>query len=505
MIAGSTLPERIHCVGIGGGGLSALAGLLTERGHRVTGSDSSPSLEDAGLRARGIDVRHGHDPSHLGEAELLIRSAAVPDSNPEVRAARARDVPVLKYSEALGRLMAGRQGIAVGGTHGKTTTTALVAHLLRRCGLDPAWLVGGTPLSLPRAAGWGSGDAMVVEACEYDLSFLNLDYQVAVITGVAPDHLDCFRDEAGVRDAFARFASRVPAGGTLVLGAGVPGTLPLSLQPGVRCWHVQDHLHLDAISEDGQGLSGWVEGGAWGRGEFRLSLLGRHNLENLRVALLTVLACGVPLWFALPHVASFRGVARRLQDLGETSAVPPRDGVRRAGARPAGGTRALGPRVGGSRAAGSRAAGPGAGGAADAVPPGVRIIDDFAHHPDALTAAAAAVRSRFPRRRTVAIFQPHQVSRTEDFLDGFAAALRRFDGAGLCDIFISRDNHPERAEDVAAALADRAGGLPRLGPARNARAGAVMLLQPGDVCVVMGAGDIDGLASQLAGAPARPS
>jgi UDP-N-acetylmuramate--alanine ligase len=306
----------------------------------------------------------------------------------------------------------------------------------------------------------------VVEACEYDLSFLNLDYEVAVITGVAPDHLDCFGDERGVREAFTRFAARVPAGGALVLGAGVPGSLPLQLTAGVRCWSVQDHLHVDAVSEDARGFSGWVEGGAWGRGEFRLPLLGRHNLENLRVALLSVLACGVPLWYALPHVASFCGVARRLQDLGEAARGP--------------------------------------GGAPSGLPPGVRVIDDFAHHPDALVAAAAAVRARFPRRRVVGIFQPHQVSRTEDFLPGFADALRRFDAAGLCDIFVSRDRHPERADALAAALAEKA-RVPRLGPARQARAAVAKLLQPGDVCVVMGAGDIDGLASELAGATARPS
>jgi len=449
------LPQRIHCVGVGGGGLSALARLLAARGHSVSGSDSAADFHVTELSAAGVSVRAGHDARHLGDAQLLVRSAAVPDSNPEVAAALAAGVPVLKYSEALGRLMTGRRGIAVAGTHGKSTTTALVAHLLRAGGLDPAWVVGARPLSLPDACGWGQGDAMVVEACEYDHSFLNLDYEIAVVNSIAPDHLDCFGDEQGVREAYRRFASRLPPGGTLVLGADVGADCELRCPPGARRWHVEDHLHLDRVTEDERGFHGVVEGGAWGRGSFELPLLGRHNLENLRAGLLAVVALGVPLWFALPHVAGFHGVARRLQDLGE------RDGV--------------------------------------------RWIDDFAHHPDALAAASGAVRARFPGRRLVGIFQPHQVSRTADFLDGFASALQGFDAVGLCDIFVSRDRHPERAEGLSAALAQRTGErLVRLGPATAAQAAVAAMVRPGDVCVLMGAGDIDGLAGRLAGTAARP-
>jgi UDP-N-acetylmuramate--alanine ligase len=457
MIAHRGLPRRIHCVGVGGGGLSALAALLAERGHTVSGSDNSAGFSGDELAGRGVDVRRGHDAAWLGDAELVIRSAAVPDSNPEVHAALEQRIPVLKYSEALGRVMAGKRGIAVAGTHGKTTTTALVAHLLRACGTDPAWVVGGKPLSLPGAAGWGGGPAMVAEACEYDLSFLNLHYDVAVVTGVAPDHLDCFGDEAGVRQAFARFAARLPAGGTLVLGSGVPGDLALPAPPGVRVWRVQDQLHLDGIDEDESGFRGRVEGGAWGRGEFALELLGRHNLENLRAALLAVLATGVPLWFALPHVESFRGVARRLQDLGETEGA-------------------------------------------------VRLIDDFAHHPDAILAAASALRRRFPRRRLVGVFQPHQVCRTEDFLDGFARALSAFDRVLLCDIFVARDRHPERAGPLIAKLAARIGEKAAcVGPAATSDDACLSQLLAHDVCAVMGAGDIDALAARLARVAARPT
>jgi UDP-N-acetylmuramate--alanine ligase len=464
MIAKGALPRRIHCVGVGGGGLGPLARMLAAAGHAVSGSDSAPDFEPEALAAVGIRAARGHAEDHVGGAELVIRSAAVPEDNPELRLARERDLPVLKYSEALGRLMAARRGVAIAGTHGKTTTTALLAHLLRCAGRDPSWLVGGLPLGLPSAAHWGTGDAMVVEACEYDHSFLNLSYEIGAVTGVVADHLDCFGDEAGVRAAFAGFAERVPPGGTLVLGDGIPGDLSLPVSPGARCWHVHDHLHFDSLREDDSGWAGMIEGGAWGRGEFRLPMLGRHNLDNLRVALLCVLALDVPLWFALPHIASFGGVGRRLEDLGETD------------------------------------------GSVASVPAGVRVIDDFAHHPDAILAAAQAVRTRFPERRLVAVFQPHQVSRTEDFLGGLAAALGAFDETVLCDIFVSRDRHPERAGPMAEALAGAAGaGVIRVGPAQAADGAVAARLRPGDVCVVMGAGDIDGLAARLVGATAGPS
>ncbi len=463
MTAAATQPARIHCVGIGGGGLLPLAGLLAARGHVVTGSDASPTFRPETLRARGIDACAGHDARHVGAAELVVRSAAVPDDNPEVREARRRALPVLKYAEALGRLMASRRGVAVAGTHGKTTTTALVAHLLLGAGRDPGWLVGGRPLSLPDAAAWGHGEHFVAEACEYDLSFLQLDYEVALVNSVAPDHLDCFGDERGVQAAFERFAARVPPRGVLVLGADVPPGLPLPVPGGTRVWRAGRDLRLLELGEDDEGFRGLL-GGPAGAGRFRLPLLGRHNVDHLLAALLAARACGLPVEDALPHAAGFRGVARRLQDLGES------------GAR-----------------------------AARRVPRDVRIVDDFAHHPDALRASAAALRARWPRRRLVAVFQPHQVSRTADFLESFTKELRAFDEVLLCDIFVARDREPQRAEELTEALAARTGRVARrVGPARACDAEVAARLRAHDVCVVMGAGDVDGLAGRLAGASAGP-
>jgi UDP-N-acetylmuramate--alanine ligase len=461
--AAAPLPRRIHCVGLGGGGLGPLAGLLAARGHEVSGSDASPTFVPEELLARGIAARNGHDARHVGRAELLVRSVAVPDDNPEVAEARRRALPVLKYSEALGRVMASRRGVAVAGTHGKTTTTALVAHLLRAAGRNPGWIVGGRPLSLPDASGWGSGEHFVAEACEYDLSFLQLDYEIALVNSVAADHLDCFGDERGVQAAFRRFVARLPERGVLVLGRDVPAGLDWPLPPGAALWRAGHDLRLVDTCEDADGFAGRVEGPA-GCAPFRLPLLGRHNLDNLLAALLAVKACGLPVEEAASHVESFRGVGRRLQDLGETGEL--------------------------------RAPG---------VPRGVRIVDDFAHHPDALRAAAAALRARWPSRRLVAAFQPHQVSRTSDFLDAFAVELRAFDEALLCDIFVARDREPQRAEELIEALLSRTGATARrVGPARACDAALAARLRPDDVCVVMGAGDVDGLAARLAGASAGP-
>ncbi len=448
------LPHHVHCVGVNGGGLLPLACLLAARGHRVTGSDATPLKPE--LARRGVTS----EPGAAARAGLLVRSAAVPLDDPDVRAARDAGVPVLKYSEALGRLMRDRRGLAVGGTHGKTTVTAMLAHLLSAAGRDPSWIVGGRPVGFaPFAA--GASDLVCVEACEYDRSFLNLDYEVAIVTGIAPDHLDCFGDAAGVEDAFRRFAAGVRPGGTLVLGPDVPaGWAP---PPGPAVLRVDDELPLVALDDTPDGFRG-VLGPATGERPFALPVLGRHNVDHLRTAIAASVAAGASLDALVAAAAGFRGVERRLEDLGER-AFAGRDGAGR----------------------------------------GVRLVDDFAHHPDALRAAAAALRARHPGRRLVAVFQPHQVSRTEDFLEAFAAALEGFDLVALCDIFVARDTHPERAPVVRDTLAARSRADVRtVGPAPLADDAVAGLSRPGDVCVVMGAGDIDGLARRLAGRAAGP-
>src|SRR5690606_31991402 len=220
-------------------------------GHTVSGSDRSGIAR----APEGVTVYAGHDARHQAGAALVVRSAAVPDDNREVAAARARGVPVLKYAEALGRLTARRRTVAIAGTHGKTTTTALVAHLLEAAGADPGWIVGGRPLDRPPGR-WGRGP-LVVEACEYDRSFLNLAPEIAAVLSVAPDHLDCFGDAGGVRAAYLAFAGRLPAGAPLVLGGDVPADLPWPA--GVRPLAARRLVRLLDVTEDRHGFAGTVE------------------------------------------------------------------------------------------------------------------------------------------------------------------------------------------------------------------------------------------------------
>ncbi|MFT7465325.1 MAG: UDP-N-acetylmuramate--alanine ligase [Pseudohongiellaceae bacterium] len=455
MVREKGLPTRVHCVGVAGGGLSAFAGLLASCGHEVSGSDGQSA--PAALAAAGVSLYRGHRAENLGQAQLLIRSAAVPDENVEVQAARDAGVPVLKYSEALGRLMATRQGLAVAGTHGKTSTTAMAAHLLQAAGAAPAWIIGGQPQGMAAYA-WGDRGPMVVEACEYDRSFLNLSYDVALVTGITVDHLDCFGDWDGVLRAFGAFCAGLPDGGQLVLGPGVAEQLGSQLPTHCGVHSIDDLLPLQSARAVGGGWEAIM--GPEGQYSLRLPVLARHDLDNLRCALVAASCCGVSLDRLLPGVESFAGVARRLQDLGEVSL-------------PGGGT--------------------------------VRLIDDFAHHPDALQAALSTARAHFPGRRVMGVFQPHQVCRTEDLFSAFAQVLRGFDQVALCDIFLARDAHPERAESVCEALAEAAGpNVARVGPALDAEDSAGELFRPDDVCVVMGAGDIDGLAHRIVRAAARP-
>lgn len=450
------LPLRVHCVGVAGGGVSALARLLVSAGHEVSGSDRC--AVPAELLSAGVQAVAGPSPQRAAAAEVLVRSAAVPEDDADVVAARAAGVPVLKYAQALGRVLSSRRGLAVAGTHGKSTTTALLAHLLSGAGQDPSWIVGARPVGA-EPYGWGQGAHMVVEACEYDHSFLELSFEVALITGMAPDHLDCFGDWAGVVDAFHRFAARLPAHGTLVLGPGVPAGNAPPAPDGARVLDVDAELSVQRAQADARGWTGTLVRRSGQSLPFRLPIWGRHNLDNLRCALVASAAVGVDDADAVGSLSSFGGVQRRLSVRGEIQVE------------------------GGS----------------------ALLVDDFAHHPEALLAAAEALADHAPGRRRVALFQPHQVSRTDEMLSQFVAALQRFDAVGLCDIFVARDARPHLADALASRLAREAGPhVLRLGPAAGADAAARNMLRPGDVCVVMGAGDVDGLARRLGRDAARP-
>jgi len=391
--------RNVHVVGIAGSGLRGIGLLLNQRGAKVTGSEMAESPVLDRLRSRNIDCRVGHDKTNVSRAvNLVVVSAAVDSTNPEVQAAQARSIPVWKYAECLGKLMAEKTGIAVAGTHGKTTTTAMVSHVLRSAGLDPSFLIGGDYPALGGGAHWGRGDHFVAEACEYDRSFLNLAPRVAVVTNVDEDHLDYFDSVGEIHKAFGEFVGLLPSDGLLVLNQDDPNSRFL-----------RDLSHSQVISfslESKSGADWWAEGldhrgagysfVAVNRSEERIPVqLGVPGLHNVRNALSAIAICrslGVSLRDICEGIEAFSGVRRRFDIL------------------------CRGP---------------------------VTVVDDYAHHPAELDAVLMAARARYPGRRIIAVFQPHQHSRLKRFRTEFAEVLAKFSESVVLDVFRARDSEED--------------------------------------------------------------
>lgn len=465
-------PLVVFCSGIGGTGLSGLARLIAGLGHRVLGSDQARGPLSEAVEAAGIEVVYGQQASNLpSDADLFVATAALPPDHPELVAAIGRGVPVVKYAEALGALVAARRGVAIAGTHGKTTTTALTAHVLRACGRDPSWLVGGAPKDLPANAALGQGPELVLEACEYDRSFKHYRPACAVVLNVEEDHLDCYQgglDE--IVSAFVEFAAGVQEGGALVASADWPAALRVAetvrqARPDVTVmtFSVGGEARLaarDLDFEDGLGRFTLALDGR-PRARVRLSVPGAHNVANALAAIAAAVCAGVAPEQAAAAVEAFQGVRRRYDVLGE--------------------------------------------------PGGVLVVDDYAHHPTALRAVIEAARARHPGRRIVALFEPHQASRTREHWDGFVDALARADRVVVADVYTCRDRPDDVRTVTAAALARavraRAPGTQAVpGGDPDALIGtAVRLLQQGDVALFMGAGRISGAAHRALERLARRS
>ncbi|MBI3286883.1 MAG: UDP-N-acetylmuramate--L-alanine ligase [Chloroflexi bacterium] len=372
--------KHIHIIGIGGVGMSGVAKLLLEKGHRISGSDLSPSPLTEALHQHGATIHSGHAASHVAEADLVLVSTAVPPDNPELVEARARSIPVLERRELLAELTAGAQVIAVAGTHGKTTTSALLALILERADRSPTVLVGGVIPERGTNAWAGRGEQWVVEADEYKQAFLGLTPRVAVVTNIELDHPDVFRDFEDVLAAFREFARRVPAEGTLVLCADDPGAMALRNEltngRGILTYGFSQDADWRAFGlrpHPGGGTDFQVAFQQRARGRFSLRLPGEHNVQNSMAALAVAHELHIDLDLARQVLAEFGGVARRFQVLGEVA--------------------------------------------------GIAIVDDYAHHPSEIRATLAAARQRYPGRRLWALFQPHTFTRTKALLREFAQAL----------------------------------------------------------------------------------
>ncbi len=443
---------NLHLVGIGGSGLSAIAWVLLDRGFSVSGSDLQANDRTAALQAAGAVVYQGHAAAHVAGADAVVTSSAVPEDNAELIAARAAGLPVLKRADFLGHLMAEQTGVAVAGTHGKTTTTSLIAHLLLEAGRDPSIVVGGVLHGLGRNGRAGRGDVFVVEADEYDHMFLGLRPRIAVVTNVEHDHPDIFATPADYRRAFHRFVDLLPAGGALVACAddeGVRGLLDDAdlagvdvITYGLESGQRDDHFSaVDVRSNQLGGSDFLVLAGEQTLGLARLRLPGRHNVRNALAAIAVCRRLGLSFADLHQGLASFGGVGRRFQVTGEIGDVT--------------------------------------------------IIDDYAHHPTEIRATLAAARQRYPGRRLWAVWQPHTYSRTKLLLDAFAASFHDADRVIVLDIYRSREQDTLGVDAGQVVARMEHGGAHHIGPRREAAAYILDRVRPGDVILTLGAGDGD--------------
>ena len=445
----------IHFIGIGGIGLSAMAKILLEEGYRVSGSDLQSSPLTANLEALGASIHKGHAADNVGPADLVIMSSAIQPDNPEVVAARQRGIPVIKRDQMLGRMMAGRYGIAVAGTHGKTTTTALIAWLLTQAGLDPTFIVGGVVENLGTNAQAGRGDHFVIEADEYDYTFLGLKPRIAVLTVIEMDHPDCFHDLDEVTEAFIKFVRLVPKDGCVVGcgdesrvraviegrgGAkgsegekGKPQVVTYGLGAGVD-WQA---VEIRANEVGGSDFVALKE--RQPMGTFGLQLPGLHNVKNALAAIAVADHLGLDLAAVGTALREFRGTKRRFEHKGTAG--------------------------------------------------GVIVIDDYAHHPTEIRATLAAARRRYPDSEIWAVFQPHTYSRTKALLHEFAESFGDADHVIVVDIYPAReyDNLGVSTADIVARMTHP--DARHIATLNDAADYLLRHLKVGDVLITLGAGD----------------
>jgi UDP-N-acetylmuramate--alanine ligase len=452
--------RRLHFVGAGGVGMSGLAEiLLLSTPLEISGCDRERSENTDRLTALGAKIAYTHDAAHVEQADLVVISSAIAESSPEVEAARKSGIPVIRRAEMLAEIMRLKQGIAVAGTHGKTTTTSLTGMVLTEAGFDPTIVVGGRVRILGTNARLGKGDFLVAEADEYDRSFLELTPVVAVVTNIEADHLDTYRDLADILDAFTIFANRVPFYGAVVACLDDPGVREIlpRVKRRVVTYGESPEASLRAgeirLEASGTTFDVW-EGTTWSLGTVRLPFPGRHNVLNA----LAAIAVGRELSIPFPTIAralkDFTGVVRRFETKGERG--------------------------------------------------GVLVLDDYAHHPTEITATLAAARQVHPGRRLVALFQPHLYSRTRDFAAEFGRSLAGCDLAIVTDIYPSREKPLPGVTGELVAQAARGAGHPAvlyISDKTRVAGELEKVLKSGDLLLTMGAGDVVRLGeAYLAGA-----
>ena len=452
--------HRIHFVGIGGSGMCGIAEVLLNLGYAVSGSDLQANAATTHLHACGATIFQGHDAAHVAGCDVVVVSSAVTAVNPEVAAARAARIPVVPRAEMLGELMRFRYGVAVAGTHGKTTTTSLIASLLAEGGLDPTFVIGGRLNSAGTNARLGAGRYLVAEADESDASFLYLQPLVAVVTNIDADHLSAYGgDFRRLRDTFVEFLHRLPFYGLAVLCADDPQVreiLPAVHRPVLTYGFTAD-CDLCATDLQPRGLQTDFQvrlPGMEAALPCTLNLPGRHSVLNALAAMAVALEAGVLPATLQRALARFEGIGRRFHCYGELAA--PRG-------------RAL-------------------------------LFDDYGHHPREVAAVLAALRAGWPQRRLVLAFQPHRYTRTHDLLDDFAQVLADADALLLTEVYPAGEAPIPGADGRSLSAAIRA--RRRVEPIFVERAAVLPqvlpdVLEDGDLLVLMGAGDIGTVAAAL--------
>ncbi len=454
--------KHIHFVGIGGSGMNGIAEVLLNLGFQVSGSDLAESVVVARLRKLGATVQVGHAEQNIAGADAVVVSTAVSADNPEVVAARAGKIPVVPRAMMLAELMRLRQGIAIAGTHGKTTTTSLVASVLAKGGFDPTYVIGGRLNSSGANARLGTGEYIVAEADESDASFLHLTPIMAVVTNIDADHMETYGHDFGrLKQAFVDFIERLPFYGRAMLcvdDANVREILARISKP-VTTYGVSEDAQIRAVNIRHEG--GRMKFTALCRHnsvpldlDITLNLAGQHNVLNALSAIAVGLEVGVPEQAIVAALAEFQGVGRRFQRYGEVNLE--------------GGT--------------------------------FTLIDDYGHHPVEMAATLAAVRGAFPGRRLVLAFQPHRYTRTRDLFEDFVKVLSGVDALLLGEVYAAGEAPIVAADGRSLMRALRVAGKEEAAFVENIKdmpEAILKMAQPGDVVVTMGAGSIGGVPAQV--------
>ncbi|MEX2373952.1 MAG: UDP-N-acetylmuramate--L-alanine ligase, partial [Dehalococcoidia bacterium] len=459
---GNAIPKRVHLVGAGGIHMSGIGQILLQRGHSVTGSDLALSEHTRRIEALGGRVYEGHDAAHVGDADLVVATAAAKGDNPEVLAAQQRGIPLMSRAEMVQRLLAGKDVIAVAGTHGKTTTSSMAAVMAVRGDLDPLVLIGGDIRDLGDAnARDGAGPVAVLEADEYAEAFLQYDPRIAVVTNMEVDHLDYYGTEERYREAFLKFARNVPDDGILIVGADNPWAAALGGTREAEGARVE-RFGIDAPDaewratrvrgNDRGGLDFLVHLDGQELGRMSLAIPGRYNVLNALAALVATMRAGVDFHRAAAAAQDFRGARRRFEFLGEAEAAE-------------GGT--------------------------------VTVVDDYSHHPTEVRSMLSAARQRFPGRRLVGCFQPHTYTRSQYLLEDFRSCFESLDALYMLRTYEAREQS-DRGMDARTLAAEvtrpDAVYLDSFEEATERIAGD---LRGGDVLFTIGAGDVTELGPMV--------